>query len=245
VALRLEQPTLARPPRNSALNAALVYVLREVQRDTVWLVPLRVFIGVGWLRAGAEKLVNPAWFDGSALRAFLEVQAPQAVFPVFQNLMRGAFHDVALPLGVFVMVLEVIGGAMIALGWRLRSAIAVAIGLNLLFVMAGVPNPSAFYLVIQMVLVIGGADRVLALRGRRSRRRSTGNWTLWLHLTALSLLVALAVSSLARVRDFSPGGSVHDAAAVLAVVACVGLGYTLISLLRLLQHPQVGSRPNT
>jgi thiosulfate dehydrogenase [quinone] large subunit len=213
---------------------ALQYLLREAQRETVWLVPLRVFIGVGWLRAGAEKLVDPAWFDGSALRAFLEGHAPLAVFPVFQGLMRGAFHDFALPLGAFVVFVELVVGATIALGWRLRSAIAVALCLNLLFVVAGVPNPSAFYLVIQMVLVVGGADRALALRGRRSRRRSVDSWTLWLHLAALSLLVALAVSSVGRVRDFTPGGSVHDAAAVLAVVACVGLVYTLISLLRLL-----------
>jgi hypothetical protein len=220
------------------LTRALEYVLREVQREAVWLVPSRVFIGIGWLRASAEKLSNPAWWDGAALRAFMDAHANLAVFPVFAQLMRGAFSDLAVPLGVTVMLLEVVIGVFLILGWWMRSAILVGGFLNVLFVMAGVPNPSAFYLVIQMALWTMGADRAFAFRPRRGRtRQSRADLSFSLNLVSSALWLALAGSSLGRIRDFSPAGSIHDPAAVLTVVACVGFGYAAIALLRALQTP--------
>ena len=40
---------------------------QAVREDGASLVPLRLFVGLGWLRAGAEKVVDPGWRDGSSL----------------------------------------------------------------------------------------------------------------------------------------------------------------------------------
>ena len=47
-------------------------------------------------------------------------------------------------------------------------------------------------------------------------------------------LFVVAISSLKRIRDFSPAGSVKDPAAILAVLSVVALSYLLIETLRLL-----------
>ena len=35
----------------------------------VVLLPLRIFLAAGWLRAAAEKLIDPQWWNGNKLRA--------------------------------------------------------------------------------------------------------------------------------------------------------------------------------
>ncbi len=45
---------------------------RELSKDGAYLLPLRLFIGMGWLRASAEKIPDPGWYDGTALTAFLK-----------------------------------------------------------------------------------------------------------------------------------------------------------------------------
>ena len=35
------------------------HVQTQVGQENVLLFPLRLFIGIGWLRAGAEKALNP------------------------------------------------------------------------------------------------------------------------------------------------------------------------------------------
>jgi hypothetical protein len=52
------------------LHQALCFTQRELRKPGAYLPPLRVFIGIGWLRARAEKFVEPGWYDGSSLAAF-------------------------------------------------------------------------------------------------------------------------------------------------------------------------------
>ena len=47
------------------------HVQTQFSQENVLLFPLRLFIGVGWRRAGAEKALNPQWWDGHALAAWL------------------------------------------------------------------------------------------------------------------------------------------------------------------------------
>ncbi|MEC7182827.1 MAG: hypothetical protein VXW15_08950 [Bdellovibrionota bacterium] len=35
------------------------------------LVPLRLFMGIGWMRAGVEKFLDPKWSSGETLIKFL------------------------------------------------------------------------------------------------------------------------------------------------------------------------------
>jgi hypothetical protein len=49
----------------------LRFIKRELSKEGAYLLPLRLFIGMGWLRAFAEKVVDPDWLGGTVLAAFL------------------------------------------------------------------------------------------------------------------------------------------------------------------------------
>jgi hypothetical protein len=42
-------------------RTALDAVRHEALKDGMYLVPVRAFIGIGWLRAFAEKITQPGW----------------------------------------------------------------------------------------------------------------------------------------------------------------------------------------
>ena len=103
--------------------------------------------------------------------------------------------------------------------------------MNLNFILAGAPNPSAFYFVIQVALLIGGTRVIIgldALLGGRIRtplfvaKVGTRSWHFCskeralLGLTALSF--GLAAYSLAYVQSYDPELSVEDPAMILTVL---------------------------
>jgi hypothetical protein len=141
-------------------------------------------------------------------------------------------------LAWLVMIAQLLIGLALLVGWRTKPALIAGLLMNFNFVAAGEPNPSAFYLVMQMALLSGGAARVFAVdavlkrRGRNRARGFTHGFELWLPLGAGVLLFVIALSSFGRIRDFSAAGSVKDPAAILAVLSFVGLGYLLIATLR-------------
>src|SRR5262245_22069492 len=71
----LAGPVSAVPAALLAVAACLRLLLRTVRLEALkegsYLVPVRIFIGIGWLRAFAEKAVEPGWRDGTTLSTFL------------------------------------------------------------------------------------------------------------------------------------------------------------------------------
>src|SRR3712207_202863 len=55
------------------MSARVLHLVRrfELTGECASLLPIRVFLGLGWLRAAIEKLIEPMWWDGTALRFFL------------------------------------------------------------------------------------------------------------------------------------------------------------------------------
>ena len=98
----------------------LRFTLREVGRDAIWWLPLRLFVAVGWLRAFAEKAVNPAWLDGSSLAEFLSSHLPKAVFPGYALLMHNVFLPNAALFAWLVMIAQVCVGLALLFGWRTK-----------------------------------------------------------------------------------------------------------------------------
>ncbi len=45
--------------------------VRPPARPPAWVVVTQVFIGLGWLRAAAEKLIEPHWWAGGTINDFL------------------------------------------------------------------------------------------------------------------------------------------------------------------------------
>lgn len=225
-------------------------VLTELRKDRAYLVPLRLFIGLGWLRAAVEKVVDPAWYDGVALSSFLTQQLAwsQEAFPLYGALMERVLLPAATPIGLLVIVLQFAAGVAIVVGYRTGPALLVGLGLNVNFVLAGVPDPSAFYIVIQLVLFAGGAGRVLGLDGLRissadaaalttasSSRRVGDRRRLYAGVAVASVAFAAAVAP--SVSSLSPATVVEDPAMILVVsglfaAAVAALGALSVAPLR-------------
>jgi hypothetical protein len=218
---------------------------REARRPNAYLVPLRWFIGLGWLRATAEKLVDPAWHNGEAVRAFVGSANRAGVFPEFETFLHSLVVPAA-PLVAWVLIaLQLYCGAGILLGRSTNAALLAGIGLNLCFMLGGVPNPSAFYVLIQLVLFCAGAGAIMGYDGRvtapnrslliaaRSDNRTSHPSDRWWLGGLASLLLSISAYSFAHGRDFSPAGSVTDPALVLGTVAALGGLIFFLSALRL------------
>lgn len=223
------------------------YLLGEVQRDSAYLIPLRLFIGVGWVRAGLEKWIDAGWHDGSSLLAFFQEQISggQVTFPFYQALMQGPFATRLQALSWVIMLGQMLVGIALLAGFFTNFALLCGMFMNFNFIFAGEINPSAFYIVIQMALFIGstgaiiGIDQLLARRvpfcflvaqppgSSNCLRVERATFSAMALLALVAALVAFPY-----IRDFGPH-SVEDPAMVLLVISTViGLS-AAIMLLRL------------
>ena len=211
------------------------------------LVPARAFIGLGWLRACAEKLADSGWRDGSSLAAFLTGQMADGAVavPAYQQAIENLFIPSAAALGLVIMVGQFLAGVAILAGGFTNAALIGALFMNANFLLAGEPNPSAFYVVVQAILlatqagVVLGVDAELSATIRnpylvaqpagRGRVGDAGRGLL--AGVALACLFA-SFATLAHVADWSAAGSVHDPAMVVAILAGLGATWAAIAWLR-------------
>ncbi|GIV96552.1 MAG: hypothetical protein KatS3mg057_1209 [Herpetosiphonaceae bacterium] len=80
-------------------------VQNQLQQEGAILLPLRLFIGLGWTRAALEKLLNPDWHHGTALVRFFEGQigVDAISFPFYQSLVVELFTPYAQFLSWVIM----------------------------------------------------------------------------------------------------------------------------------------------
>ncbi|MEM7096381.1 MAG: hypothetical protein AAF567_25475 [Actinomycetota bacterium] len=134
-------PQAVAPPELTAASSRFV------------LFPARAFLAFGWLRAAAEKAISPDWWSGAELEAFLAEQSTHMLAfmdPLTDSLVRPLPQLTAL----VVMVVQLVLGAALLTGRRLGGALLAACGLNTIFVLLGAVDPSAFYLVLQLTLLL-------------------------------------------------------------------------------------------
>jgi thiosulfate dehydrogenase [quinone] large subunit len=228
------------------VQALVRFVATELRKPGAYLLPVRIFIAVGWLRACAEKIVDPAWLSGQALTAFLsgQQQSGQVAFGFYQELIKGLFLPHSALLSSLILVGQLLVGLGLLFGLFTRGALLGGLLMNINFLLAGRPDPNAFYLVIQAMLLFGAADQVLSVDGLLARR--------WFSLPlpgaataakraligkTLSVLAALGSAAVVvyaylHISNFAPAASIHDSAAVLCVLANVGFGLSLIAFVR-------------
>ena len=116
------------------------------------LLPLRLFLAAGWLRAGVEKMIEPDWWTGDLLADFLNEQRTEMLpfFRVFADAFVSPFTG---PVAWLVVEAQIAIGLCLLLGRHTKQALWAGVVLNLTFVMSGRVNPSAFYLVMEIVLL--------------------------------------------------------------------------------------------
>ncbi len=188
------------------------------------LLPVRIFIAAGWLRAGAEKLIDPAWWHGTVLRSFLTKQHSEAI-PFFRPVMDHVIAPAAMVVALTVMVTQLMCGAMIATGRGMQLALRWAFFMNLTFILAGRVTPSAFYLVLELVLLFAIADGALSTGPSTPSR-----WT----FVAAGLSASAAALFVPYIRTIAPAKVIEDPAMMLTFIGFV-LAVTLV--VRLAAHP--------
>ena len=165
------------------------------------LLPLRIFVGAGWLRAGVEKVIDPNWWTGDVLDGFLAEQRSH-MLPFFRSFSDALIDPLAAPVAWLVVEVQLAIGLCLLLGRFPRRALWAGVALNVLFTMAGRVNPSAFYLVMELVLLIGlSRPTNLTIAWRRA--------TLWLVPAVLVLPFA---------RTLAPAAVIDDPALMIAFV---------------------------
>lgn len=233
-------------------TAALLDARAAQRRVALLLLPLRVFMGVAWLRAGLSKLLEPSWLDGSALTGFLHGQVADGAAPFTQytDVVGDAAARMAAPMGLAVAFGEIAIGLGLLTGTLTSLALVMAIVLNVNFVLAGAASPSQYYIVIQLVLLVGragsdfsldrwvahapraaaGADRRGVLAGPDAPRAAL------VAVAVLSAGAALAVVALGplRLSALLPSQGVDDP--TYAIVALLGTTTLLTIALLSVRH---------
>lgn len=195
---------------------------------TILLFPIRLFVGFGWLRAGAEKFIDDAWWTGDKLRQFLVEQRMDAL-PFMGSAIDTLFEPFAEVISLVVMLGQLaIGVCFVTTRW-LRPALWAAVLLNVIFVAMGAVDPSVFYLVIQLSLLAAVALGVIGGRPRNPNPTSVG----------AKLGCALAMIPL--VETIHPAEVIHDPAIILATVAMLAAATEALGWLRPDTHQTRGA----
>ena len=127
----------------------------------IWLA-IRLYLGYEWLRAGIEKVSDPAWWDGTAVQGFAtfasteltQGEHPPVAFGWYAAFLRW-IADTGYPVvGPIVAVGEVVIGALLLLGLFTGIAAFLAATLTLTFGLAGSAGLNPLFLVFEMLLIL-------------------------------------------------------------------------------------------
>ncbi len=131
----------------------------------------QLFLAFGWLRAAVAHGIDGSWWSGEEVLTFVDRDTSAAI-EMYEPFLLNVVRQLPAMTALVVVVLELLVGIM--LGLNIRPLIAIAIGtfLNLQFMLAGVVNPSAFYLVIALVVVLWRMEGTVSLS--TSRRLAKG-----------------------------------------------------------------------
>ena len=207
----------------------------ELAKPVAVLVPLRLFIGVGWLRAFFEKVGDGGWWNGAAVSEFLDQQTTEGlvVFPFYREVIENVLRPGSQWIGWLVLLLQLIVGLAILTGTYTNLALIIGAGLNLTFMLAGSITPSVFYIAIQTLLFVTEAGTAFGVDGELQRRSSLTQSSIAIaarlprpgsiakdvsDVTILAVVAALfSFLGFLHATDFGPDG-VEDPGLVLGVV---------------------------
>ena len=197
------------------------------------IIPLQLFLATGWLRAAIEKVIDPSWWSGDTLTAFLSEQRTE-MLPWFRWFSDAMIQPTAPLVAVVVLITQLAIACCLLTNRWVTQALWAGIGLNLCFTMAGRVNPSAFYLVMQVALLF-------AFSRRASEAVAVRRAVLWLVPAALVAPFA---------RTLHPHEVIDDPAlmlafiGVMASVTTIALSFTPARILDLVDGTRLGrSRP--
>ncbi len=132
----------------------------------------QLFLAIGWLRAGVAHAIEGAWWAGDELLRFLASDTTYAI-GMYEPFLDYVVQPLPVLTAVIVCALQLAVGVMLVLNVRPLVALAAGAFMNLHFILAGVVNPSAFYLVIALVVVLWRMERTVSLATSRKLAKAT------------------------------------------------------------------------
>ena len=123
-----------------------------------WVVLVQLFIGLGWLRAFAEKAIDTQWWTGAAIEDFIGSQEG-VTLGWYQPFVDSVVLPAAPAVALIVIVAQLLAGLSLTTSHRVGVGLAIGIFLNLHFMSAGAVTPSAFYLLAQGAVGLWMAER--------------------------------------------------------------------------------------
>jgi len=249
----------------AVLKRANHWLRIQLLSESAYLIPLRLFIGIGWIRAGLEKFMDPGWPRGTTLVEFFNqhLSSGSVVFPFYRQLVHSIFTPNAAGLSWLIMLGQILVGIAILTGAFTNFALLCGMVMNLNFILIGEVTPSAFYMVIQILLLVTNVGYPLGVDALLARKIPSGLFVaqpyairkFWRFERSIFLGLALAMpflalASIPYIRDYSPH-SVDDPAMILLVLSVIaGLSAWITAIkfprpVRLVGHPVIAPRSIT
>ena len=195
---RSVRPASSRPHDGAAIDGGA---------DRFVLFPARAFLAFGWLRAGVEKAIDAEWWSGAKLDTFVADQS-ETMLPFMEPLTNAFVAPAPFVTAAVVLAVELVLGVLILTGRRLGPALLGASALNVIFVLMGVVTPSAFYLVIQLTLLLALGARTGWFNARRR-----------LAVIGAAGLTGIALTPF--IATIHPAEVIHDPAIMLVTVGAL------------------------
>ncbi|NNF53156.1 MAG: hypothetical protein HKN03_01810 [Acidimicrobiales bacterium] len=177
-----------------------------------WVLLTQLFIGLGWLRAATEKIIDPSWWQGAVITEFLAERQPTTLV-WYQPFVD---HVVLAQLTVFTMLvvaLQLVAGLTLVSGRFVGYGLFAGLVMNFHFLAAGAVNPSAFYILSQGALALWMAERAsFAGVHTLSYLRIGQAWT------GISALISLPF-----VRTLQPANVIDDPAIMFLTIGALGM----------------------
>ena len=126
-----------------------------------WILVPQMFLATGWLRAGVWHGVRREWWSGEDLADFVMAQSSQSILG-YRMFLESVVSGVPIVIALGVVVLQLLVGFALLANWRPVGALVIGSFLNLNFMLAGVVNPSVFYLIMTSAIVSWHLDRDLS-----------------------------------------------------------------------------------
>lgn len=225
----------------------------ELQQEGAYLWPMRLFIGLGWGRAALEKAIDSSWVSGETLTSFFfkQLESGEVIFPFYKVLIEQVFLPMNISLAWLIMFIQFFLASSLLFGIKLRWGLALGIFLNLNFILIGKVNPSVFYIIIQLPLLLSQTAPVMSvashLQNYSNKLPAVGSFenknctkatkrNFSLTLAGLALFMALL---LPYIKDYGPA-SVTDPAMVLLILTVLTGIFSAISFVQTCPQEKVG-----
>ncbi len=173
--------------------------------------PMRLFLAAGWLRAAAEKVPDPAWWNGEVVTQFVADQRAESL-SFFKPVLVDLILPNAVAVSAIVVVSQIFVGLALLVGRRLSWALRAGMVMNVAFVLSGLVNPSVFYLVMEIGLLYAVASGWLGHKPPEQQRSP-------MLVAAGWVIVGLVLAQ--WIQTIEPAGVIDDPAIVLAFLCLI------------------------